>query len=1008
MAGPIFVRCPKCKAKLKLKNRKAVGKKVPCPKCKQPFVVKPLQVERKRLRRPRESEDDDDFLSNLESFDEDYGAPDEDDGATALPPIAGRRSSSKKSTQKRSKPVHWQRPALIAGGGLLGVVLLVGLVWMAVSALSGSGSGNRLDLAYLPPDSELIVSIRIADFWNAPILKSLIDKPEVQKNIDEMREKIGLQPADIQSVIFGLSGLSERQKLSAQQTKKQAGGPSVPVPDLQELPTIIVVRTSKAVDIQKLVDYAEKAEEIPIEKIETVSHRGETYYRLPTPAEGGPEFVGVFLPNDKTIVVGPEQDVKLAIERGSKAETRPDLDFIDLDQNFLIAFVPKDLSAFAEQSPMSRDDASEAEKKLQKALKEAVKGFSFGLTLTEGIDFQFQFDCLDSDRAGPFKTHLDAVLDEELTEGRQKVAETKKQIEQLAKTKQPTSPVWRELTELVETMIDSVKAEQSSTTVVVRAAVPGSAGSTLAKIPEAIADAWAQGPFGVPNEGGEITVTEQMPQSPDFTTVQPPTTVPPSIEVNETPKSTPLKSVDLEQYHAAWRVDLNVKEQPAGEVLKKLARELGLTLETAAAQNTALAKPVTIKLKQKSRLEAIEEVCRQIGLCPVYASTSDASNQTTLRLKQGPRSWPVTFAGPFLVEITGVEENVPYPTGTLKLRFYAPGLPPQVLNSFRESAKYSKLVTYEQITGPQDGDLIDPGLSRGWSSSPESSPIYEHSPYIPLKNLLRSVTAIKTVRGTIRFRLPTKIETVRFDKLTAGTSRKIGDIELTIRRANIRPNNSSFSFELKGVPDKFQSGDVKFEFADAQGRVVHGSGGSSGGFGGKWSIHADVEGRPASVTAKFITQVEELSYEFHLADIPLKSYAKMPVKIEPAKFAGHEAPVTLEFVKIVPDPKFPNFPPKLRLRVINHADKKIQRLDMKFEYLDPAGKKLKDWPMASYSGTQTFPRKGPVIVVAGNARAEFDAGAPFMPKQTKTVRVTLKKVRFVDAEEWTPKADEKP
>ena len=68
MAGSVSIQCPKCKAKLKLKNPKAVGKKVPCPKCKQPFVIKPLP----------EPEDDDDFLSNFDSFDEDYAAPDED------------------------------------------------------------------------------------------------------------------------------------------------------------------------------------------------------------------------------------------------------------------------------------------------------------------------------------------------------------------------------------------------------------------------------------------------------------------------------------------------------------------------------------------------------------------------------------------------------------------------------------------------------------------------------------------------------------------------------------------------------------------------------------------------------------------------------------------------------------------------------------------------------------------------------------------------------------------
>ena len=43
MPHPVSTQCPKCEAKLKLKNRNAVGKKVACPKCKSPFVVQALR-----------------------------------------------------------------------------------------------------------------------------------------------------------------------------------------------------------------------------------------------------------------------------------------------------------------------------------------------------------------------------------------------------------------------------------------------------------------------------------------------------------------------------------------------------------------------------------------------------------------------------------------------------------------------------------------------------------------------------------------------------------------------------------------------------------------------------------------------------------------------------------------------------------------------------------------------------------------------------------------------------
>ena len=67
---------------------------------------------------------------------------------------------------------------------------------------------------------------------------------------------------------------------------------------------------------------AKKTEELSIEKIETATHQGEEYYRIPGPGGSGPKFVGVFFPDNKTIVFGSEKDVKSAIERGSNAEVR--------------------------------------------------------------------------------------------------------------------------------------------------------------------------------------------------------------------------------------------------------------------------------------------------------------------------------------------------------------------------------------------------------------------------------------------------------------------------------------------------------------------------------------------------------------------------------------------------------------------------------------------------------------------------------------------------------------
>lgn len=63
MSETVWIACPHCGGRLKLKNRNVVGKKVPCPKCSVPF----------RIEVPPESE------AELEVFEDDFESFDRDD-----------------------------------------------------------------------------------------------------------------------------------------------------------------------------------------------------------------------------------------------------------------------------------------------------------------------------------------------------------------------------------------------------------------------------------------------------------------------------------------------------------------------------------------------------------------------------------------------------------------------------------------------------------------------------------------------------------------------------------------------------------------------------------------------------------------------------------------------------------------------------------------------------------------------------------------------------------------
>ena len=466
----------------------------------------------------------------------------------------------------------------------------------------------------------------------------------------------------------------------------------------------------------------------------------------------------------------------------------------------------------------------------------------------------------------------------------------------------------------------------------------------------------------------------------------------------------PIKAVDLENFNKSWQTDIKITNQSAGDALKKLAGEMGLTLQSDRRLNAALAKKVTLNLQKKSRLEAVDDICRQIGVHPIYELDTGFTGTATvtkqvIRFQPGPRLYPVQFAGPFLVAVTGLQEKAPNPIGSISLQVVATNLPASVVSRFQKT--FMGPAKVEAVLGPQGQPLQDAEQGRIGTGFGEKTENFIQTVTIPLKNLLRDVTAIKTVRGQLKFDVPTEIKTLKFDKLTQGAVKKSGDLSLTLKAVRLPVKQSQFTsiqFELSGVGDRFGSENVIFEPRDANDKLLKVFGSGSSGFGGKKSFNYQFQGKPASATLIIISQLADMNYDFALNDIPLKSHAKMPVKITPAKFPGHNTPVSLEFIKITGKGNFR----KLQFKVVNHSDKGIDSIGMKLMYLDAGGKKLKDFP-SEYRGQTQFGPNGQQIqepAVKKQATKQIEVTAFFMPETTKSVKAELRKVRFVDAETW--------
>ena len=92
-----------------------------------------------------------------------------------------------------------------------------------------------------------------------------------------------------------------------------------------------------------------------------------------------------------------------------------------------------------------------------------------------------------------------------------------------------------------------------------------------------------------------------------------------------------MEAVTLDQYNSAWQVTLEIENQLAGELLRRLVGELGLEFKSSEDQAAALQKTVSLAMSSGSRFEAIEEICRQIEMTPVYL-------EKTMKLRPGARN----------------------------------------------------------------------------------------------------------------------------------------------------------------------------------------------------------------------------------------------------------------------------------------------------------------------------------------------------------------------------------
>lgn len=495
-----------------------------------------------------------------------------------------------------------------------------------------------------------------------------------------------------------------------------------------------------------------------------------------------------------------------------------------------------------------------------------------------------------------------------------------------------------------------------------------------------------------------------------------------------------LRALTKEEFEAQWRNNTDFTGRPALEALNELAKSMGLVVFPGDYAEK-LRAPVESNVRSLSRMEAIERIANESGLYPVYprqqqlgglAGTmvtaldegmtsmlspdtsaisvkggiaqpdtkheTDATDEppaNSITFKPGPRKYPAAFAGPYMVYVDDVTENVPHGTGEVTVAAAAYGLDPGVLlllDDLGEKAVFERIEDSQgrSLNADEDVRYVGGGTIAGSAFRDTTS--------IDLKNLLRDVEAIALIKGEQRIVVPEHVETLEFATLREGVSTASGDVRVTVKRTG-----KNTEFDVRAPEDRLENLTPMFSAKDADGNDL-GIQFQSAARWGKDKLQASLQTRepPAHVTMKLVDRTV-LGIPFELHETPLEHFSEMPAEIAALSFEGYDAPVDVEFVGFI-DRDNPDFP-KVAVRVENHSNKDAMTLHVEFVYLDRDGAELKSFP---HTLTGTYSIDGAMPSAAAGESVEMETTAFFMPEDTDRLKVHVDKVEFIDGTKWEP------
>ena len=443
MPAPIEVHCPECQATLKLKNRDAVGRKVPCPKCKQPFVIElPADDELEVI-------DDFDEFDEFDDFGEadDFGDLDEAAAGVKKPTAAPKKSSGKKV---------WIIVGSIVGVAILGTGGFFGaraMGWLGGSqqvvqetapanlemaaagaqpqpepppqpepvtqTKTGDNPNAEFDTHWLPPNAEVVGAFKLGKMWDAAVTQQMLNDPtlgpDLKQAIVEMKKETILGPEDVSKITVGVAGLTDIAQVALRaQNQQLENDDAVEKVAAEKLIPTMVVRLRSVVTSAHLAAMGQKMKKTTLD--------GKTVFVVPQ--EPNKPRVLVYPVDDKTLVFSVERFIKQLIANGDPYTPRPDLAFVDGDQDFVVAVtLPTALTLPLPPGFATSPDAQTPVLQSLLGLNGKLKGLGLGMGMLENGSMSLKLQGLSSDETGSKSGKM--ALEEALKMGQQLLAPLK-------------------------------------------------------------------------------------------------------------------------------------------------------------------------------------------------------------------------------------------------------------------------------------------------------------------------------------------------------------------------------------------------------------------------------------------------------------------------------------------------------------------------------------------------------------------------------------------------------